>query len=152
MKGPRQWMLGLYRAYWRIWRPLTVGVRLIMEQEGRVLLVRHSYEAGLWYLPGGGVQRDETLEEAIRREAAEEVGAALGPLRLLGVYTNLFEGKSDHVAVMVCGEWTLDGATDGEIETWALFAPDRLPEGTSPGTRRRLAEYGAGPGPYLGRW
>ena len=66
-------LYSLRRLYWRLTRPLTVGVRLMAVEEGKVLLVRHTYLDG-WYLPGGGVQAGETLEAAICREAGEEVG------------------------------------------------------------------------------
>jgi 8-oxo-dGTP pyrophosphatase MutT (NUDIX family) len=155
MSRIRSWIrrLGyaLCRLYWHVTRPMTVGVRCVLVQEGKVLLVRHTYQRS-WYLPGGGVKRGETLEQAVRREAAEEVGAALGKLGLLGVYSNFWEGKSDHVAVFSCEDGTLTGKTDGEIERFAWFSPQALPEGTSPGTRRRLLEYLERGGPYVGRW
>ncbi len=42
----------LARLYWRLIRPLTLGVRAIVTNErGEVLLLRHTYKSGL-YLPG----------------------------------------------------------------------------------------------------
>ena len=136
----------------RILRPVTVGVRVLMEQDGRVLLVEHTYEK-LWYLPGGGVKRNETLEEAARREVMEEVGAKLGSLRLLGAYTSFGEYKSDHVLVFVCNDFTLTGATGREIDRFGLFDLEALPEDTSPATRRRIEEYRTGSAaPNVGMW
>jgi ADP-ribose pyrophosphatase YjhB (NUDIX family) len=142
---------GLCRLFWQIARPITVGVRCVLDREGKLLLVRHTYQRS-WYLPGGGVKRGETLEQAMRREAAEEVGAQLGALELLGVYSNFWEGKSDHVAVFSSTDGTLTGEMDGEIERFAWFSPAALPKDVSPGTKRRIREYVEGSGPYVGRW
>jgi 8-oxo-dGTP pyrophosphatase MutT (NUDIX family) len=142
----------LQQLAWRILRPVTIGVRVLMEQDGRVVLVWHSYEE-LWYLPGGGVKRKETLEAALRREAREELGAELGQLRLLGAYTNFGEYKSDHTLIFVCHDFTLTGATGREIERFGLFDMDALPEDVSPATRRRIEEYRTGNlVPYVGMW
>jgi 8-oxo-dGTP pyrophosphatase MutT (NUDIX family) len=135
-----------------VMRPITVGVRLILSQDQTVLLVKHTYQSH-WYLPGGGVKRGETLEEAARREAAEELGAKLGNLRLFGVYTNFYEYKSDHVIVFTCADFALTGKTNHEIESFDLFRSDDLPEGTSPGSRRRIQEYvSSDEPPFVGAW
>lgn len=152
MKLIPQFLHALQRLKWRILRPVTVGVRVLMEKDERVVLVKHTYDE-LWYLPGGGVEREETLKEAVRREAMEEVGAELGPLRLLGAYTSFGEYKSDHVLVFVCHDFTLTGATDREIAHFGLFDLEALPEDTSPATRRRIQEYRTGSTvPNVGIW
>ena len=53
----------------------SVGV-LIRDEAGRILLVQRGHEpqAGLWTIPGGRVEPDETLEQAAAREALEETG------------------------------------------------------------------------------
>ena len=139
------------RLWWAIAKPITVGVRVFLIQDARVLLVRHTYQDA-WYLVGGGVQGGETLEQAVRREAAEEVGADLGRLSLFGVYSNFFEGKSDHVTLFVCTDFTFSGVTDQEIECFAFFALNDLPESASPGTRRRVQEYLEDRMPCAGVW
>ena len=141
----------LGRLFWHLTRPITVGVRAVLIQDGSVLLVWHTYR-DLWHLPGGGVKRGETLEQAIRREAAEEAGAALGELVLLGMYDSFIEGKSDHVAVFVCTDFVLCGEPDREIARLGFFDPQGLPEDVSPGTRRRLREYVQGETPYVRPW
>jgi 8-oxo-dGTP pyrophosphatase MutT (NUDIX family) len=125
------------RAYWVIARPLTLGVRVIMLRGDEVLLVKHTYQPH-WYVPGGLVERGETLEQAARREAQEEIGARLGPLALLGVFSGYAEGKSDHITVFVCDQFTLSPVTNSEIERFAFFKRTGLPPDISPGTRRRI--------------
>lgn len=53
-------------------RGATLGVRaLCFDDAGRIFLVRHTYLPG-WYLPGGGVERGETLLMALNKEIREE--------------------------------------------------------------------------------
>ena len=141
--------LSLLRTYWSLVNPISVGVRAIVrDHDGQVLLVRHIYGDDRLHLPGGGIKRRETLVDGLRRELREETGleilAADDELRLLGVFTNFHEGKSDHVSVFVIDpeQWKGDLVAD-EIEIAKLnfeSHPD-LPEDVSPGTARRLAEF-----------
>ena len=88
------------RAWWRLRRPRTFGVRAVVtDPAGRIALVRHSYLPGR-YLPGGAVDKREAAEAAIRRELAEEVALTdIEITGLVGVYHNLAQGKDDHVVV-----------------------------------------------------
>ncbi|MBS1250960.1 MAG: RNA pyrophosphohydrolase [Chloroflexi bacterium] len=133
----------LRKIIWRVARPLTVGVRVILIREGTVLLVKHTYQ-NKWFLPGGGVKKGETVEAAARREAKEEVGATLGDLSLFGVYTNFYHHKNDHIAVFFCEDFTLTGETDWEIEKFDFIPLDELPEDISPGCLGRILEYTEG--------
>ena len=141
----------LHRIGWAVRRPLTLGVRALLIKGDQVLLVRHTYQP-LWYLPGGGVHKHETLEQALKRELAEEIGAELGMLDLLGVYSSFAEYKSDHVVIYVCSDFALRQRIGNEIATFQMFPVEDLPPDISPGTRRRLEEYLRGDGPYHGMW
>lgn len=144
----------LRRRYWRVAGPRTVGVRgIVVDAEGRVLLVRHSYGEMGWHLPGGGVKRREHLTEAAARELHEEAGVAVDPstLELFGAYSNLYEGKSDYIVVFTTRDWRRVPASDAEIAAAGFFDPAAPPAGTSPGTRRRLAEL-TGTHPRTSRW
>ncbi len=142
----------VYKLYLFIVRPLTLGVRIMMIRDGKVLLVRQTYMDG-WFMPGGGVQRGETVEQAARREAYEEVGAELNNLELLGAYTNFTEWKSDHNVLFISNDFTLNGRHDREVAEVCFFALENLPERLWPGHRRRLEEYRAGTAhPQFGEW
>jgi len=106
----------------------------------RVVLVKHSYQDA-WYLPGGGVKRGESLEQAIRREATEECGATIQKIRFLGIYTNIAEYKSDHTSLFLGEDFTLEEKDDHEIDQVALFSFQELPENISPGSRRKIEAY-----------
>ncbi len=69
-------------------------------KDGKFLLVKHSYSTS-WYLAGGGLKRNETLQQGIERELKEELGIKVSDLKLHGVYNNFFEGKSDSIIVFL---------------------------------------------------
>lgn len=129
------------RLWWRFRRPMTLGVRVIAtDGEGRVALIRHSYAHG-WHLPGGGVERGETVIEAARREAAEESGVHAHSLSLFGVYSNHANYRGDHIVVFRAGDWEAVAPLEGfEIAERGWFSPDKLPEDATNGTRRRIGE------------
>jgi 8-oxo-dGTP pyrophosphatase MutT (NUDIX family) len=143
----------LRRAYWFAVRPISLGVLgIVLDDEGRVLLVEQTYRSG-WYLPGGGVRKKEPLDAALRRELREEVG--IEPTeepRLHGLYWNFAESKSDYVAVFVVERWSRKPARSLEIENDAFFALDALPEDTSPAARRRIAELTGGARDVVAEW
>jgi len=142
----------LYRIYTFFVRPVGTGVRVMLIQDGQVLLVRHTYLEG-WYMPGGGIKRGETTEEAARREAREEVGAELGEVRLLGVYSNFEMNRSDHNVVFLCTDFRADRTHDNEIAEVRFFPLTSLPADLQPGHRRRIEEYTSGvTSPAFGRW
>ena len=129
--------------YFRFARGMTLGVRaVVLDGEGRVFLVRHSYVEG-WYLPGGGVDVGETMAEAMRRELKEEGNIDLtGDAGLHGVFFNGHVSRRDHVAVYVVRHFTQEHAPvpNHEIVETGFFPPAELPGGTTPGTRLRIAE------------
>jgi 8-oxo-dGTP pyrophosphatase MutT (NUDIX family) len=132
----------VYQAYSRLSRGATLGVRgLVLNDAGEVLLVEHTYVPG-WFLPGGGVERGETVEDALVRELQEEAGVRVtGRPRLLGVHANHRIFRGDHVLVFRVDDWTPCEATSrGEIHDLRWFAPDRLPKDVTAATRRRIEE------------
>ena len=133
----------LFVALGLVRRAMTLGVRVfVRDEQGRILLVRHTYVAG-WYLPGGGVERGETIQQAVRKELLEECAIeAIDEPQLFGVYRNPRTSRYDHVALFVCSNWQQlnDKEPDHEIAELGFFDYENLPEGTTIPTRNRLAE------------
>ena len=139
-------MLAINRVlhfYWRFSRGLTVGVRaVVLDGAGRVFLIKHSYAAG-WHLPGGGVEVDETLHQALARELREEGNIELtGPPLLYGVFFHPVYSRRYHVAVYIVREFRQTGkpVPNREIADHRFFPVDALPADTTAGTRTRIAE------------
>ena len=133
-------------------KPLRRAVRaLVLDPARRVLLVR--FASGFWAGPGGGVERGESDELAIRRELLEESGLRdfeLGPCvwqrehwfagmagfggqaeRIFLVSTDAFEPAPEWSPQQLAAEgvveqrwWTLDQLA----ASTERFAPRRLPE------------------------
>jgi 8-oxo-dGTP pyrophosphatase MutT (NUDIX family) len=129
--------------YWRFSRSMTLGVRgLVVDGQGRIFLVKHSYVDG-WHLPGGGVETGETLLQALGRELVEEGNIVLTAApQLHGIFFNRRISARDHVAVFVVRAFRQDAPPEPnhEIVACGFFALDDLPKDTTPGTRARIAE------------
>jgi 8-oxo-dGTP pyrophosphatase MutT (NUDIX family) len=130
-------------TYWRFARGMTLGVRaIVIDPQGRVFLVKHSYVSG-WHLPGGGVETGETIQAALARELLEEGGiTALEPPVLHGMFFNGRVSRRDHVATFIVRMFRQEGGPrhPREIIDHGFFSPDALPPDTTRGTRARLAE------------
>lgn len=130
-----------HTAYFFI-KGMTIGVRAAcFDDQGRIFLVRHSYIPG-WHMPGGGVERRETVRVALAKELREEGNLELtAPPQLLHVYFNRRTSKRDHVVFFRCQvRQTGPRLPDREIVESGFFELDRLPAGTTSATHRRLAE------------
>jgi 8-oxo-dGTP pyrophosphatase MutT (NUDIX family) len=122
---------------------LTVGVRAVLIDRSRVLMVRHTYLPG-WQFPGGGVEPGETAELAAARETMEETGYFVhGRPELHGLFLNRIAGGArDHVAVYIWREFNtqLEFAPNMEIAECKWVEADALPNDVEAGTARRVTE------------
>ncbi len=119
------------------------GARIIIVDERRVLLVSHWYAPWAWTLPGGGVGKNETPEEAAMREAYEETGLKVNSIAgEIGTYTGSM-GKRDKLAVFYTGDFSGSLAMRPNLEIMARswFDIDSLPDELSPANKRRVYAY-----------
>ena len=107
-----------------------VAAAVLIEQDGRVLLVRRAYEPfrGLWTLPAGFVNGGEDPAEAAARECLEETGLSVKITRVLDVIAGReHERGADFIIVyfaeVVSGE--LSPSDDADAAEW--FVRDKLP-------------------------
>jgi 8-oxo-dGTP diphosphatase len=79
-------------------RPL-VGVGAVIWDGNRVLLERRGEPPaqGVWSLPGGLIEVGETVEEAVRREVAEECGIEVTVGPLLGTFEPIHRDEDGRV-------------------------------------------------------
>jgi len=142
-KLPKAFRKWLFLIWSLTTRSMTLGVRgIVLNDNGHVLLVRHTYVGG-WHLPGGGVERGETMHEAIEKEIWEETNIRSGSdPRLFAMYRNPLTSRFDHVALFIVDDWS--GARsmvpNSEIAGTGFFPQSSLPDETTEPTRTRLHE------------
>jgi ADP-ribose pyrophosphatase YjhB (NUDIX family) len=130
----------------------SIGVGGVVVRDGKILLIRRGQEPrrGWWQLPGGYVEHDEPIDEAIVREVYEEAGVRASVENVVGLRHSLgapsanvyiifrltpLEGEpvADGVEITGAGYFSLE-----EIETmdkvqnlskWAIGAALARPDG-----------------------
>ena len=112
-----------YGAYYN---PKPVAAAIPVTTAGEIVLLKRGFDPGkdLWTFPGGFVDLGETVEEAARREAREEIEADVELTGLVGVYS-----KPDERVVLIFFAATVDDEprTTPEALQVEAFAPDEIP-------------------------
>jgi 8-oxo-dGTP diphosphatase len=118
-------------------RPMvTADAAVFSFARGRVRLLlvnrkRAPYE-GHWAIPGGFVEIDEELEDAVARELAEETGLANVPLEQMRAYGTVGRDPRGRtitvvfIGIALAGQTGVKGGDDAAEARW--FDIDRLPE------------------------
>ena len=122
---------------------LACGV--LIEQAGRVLLVRRRNEPGrgLWCLPCGFADADEPPDQAARREAREEAGIEIALEGLLGAYHYTDDPRGAGVLLVFrahCDSFASLAPGDDADEI-GFFEVDTLPPISHHTHRRAIADW-----------
>lgn len=103
-------------------RPVLAVGAVVRDDRGRLLVIQRGQPPmeGRWTLPGGRVERGETIAEAIAREVAEETGLTVTVGALVGVHEVVTDQHHlvilDHLAEVTAGEPA--AATDARDVAW----------------------------------
>jgi len=99
---------------------------VILSRGDEVLLCRRAIEPryGLWTLPAGFMENNETVAEAAAREAMEEANARCGPLSLFGVFSMPYISQ---VYLMFHGRLESEVSAGAESLDVGLFTRERIP-------------------------
>lgn len=112
----------------------------VLDRDGRVLLVRHTYGRLNWEIPGGASEPGESVVQAALRELHEEAGVDAIAESLAGIY---YDAADDaHHFVFRCR--LADGAepvpASAEVSDCRFWPPDALPRPISDFTVRRIQD------------
>jgi ADP-ribose pyrophosphatase YjhB (NUDIX family) len=115
-------------GYAAFFNPKPVACAIPREPDGRVWLLRRGFDpsAGLWTFPGGFVDLGESVEQAARREAREELEIDVELTGLVGVYSR----PQDRVVLVVFDAVPLGTPRPtAEAPEVHAFAPPDMPWG-----------------------
>lgn len=132
-----------FQLYWQVFHPKTFGVKVIIEQNGKLLLIKNSYGGSTWTLTGGGIKKGESPIEAAVREAREEVGINFETreLKELGSYVTDHEGKIDTVHVFHAMTGNQSKIDQDEVIQAEWFSKEGLPENLGVQAKKSLAVW-----------
>ena len=109
--------------------PQKDRVRVVVyRDDGKILLVRSRFSRQEWALPGGGVNRNESYEQAAVREVSEEIGLKIYNLRYLGKANSHESYAKFSVRVFAAHASNYDIKCNFEIIEARWLNRDHLPE------------------------
>ena len=137
--------LPFYQIYWRVTKPETTRVRVLLIHNDHILLVKHLGKK-YWNIPSGMVEKGESLYTALMRELKEELGISVCTItRKLGVYRQVTRSRNDTVHVFVATvPQKIPLHLEWEINAARWYGIDMLPVPVQEGARRRIVEYKEG--------
>jgi 8-oxo-dGTP diphosphatase len=119
----RQWT-----ARFRKERFTVTAAAVVVDDEGRILLLDHVFRSGNgWGIPGGFLEAGEQPEEAVRRELREEAGMELASAEF--AFARTLHGPSQIEIIFRCRPAGQAHAQSVEIKSAAWFPRNALPPG-----------------------
>lgn len=69
---------------------IEIILRALIVQDGKILLCHSNDEPPIYYLPGGHLEKGETIDQALKREIKEEIDAKIKKMTFLEFFENFF--------------------------------------------------------------
>ena len=121
---------------------VTVAVGILIDDAGRVLVTRRApdaHQGGLWEFPGGKVEAEETLLEALARELKEELGVLVEATDALMALEHDYGDKQVRLDVHRVTRWSGEQrGLEGQPLAWQL--PEQLQLWAFPAANRPILE------------
>jgi ADP-ribose pyrophosphatase YjhB (NUDIX family) len=110
-----------------------LDVRGVVFKDNKILMVKEIMDSGNWTLPGGWVDINESLSEAVEREVREEAGMIVKARKLAAVYDRNLHGHPPYpfhaYKLFVLCDLIAEATPDPlETEDPTFFAEDHLPK------------------------
>lgn len=112
------------------YRNRRVAVDALIIKDDEILLIKRAVEPfkDMWALPGGGIEFDETAEEALKKEVEEEVGLKIISSKFLNIYTKPERDPKQVIALAYLVETEGEPIAGSDAYSYQFFRLDQLPE------------------------
>ena len=122
-----------------------VAVGVLIDDAGRILITRRAddaHQGGLWEFPGGKVEADESVTEALIRELAEELGVTVNASQPLMEIRHDYGDKQVLLDIHQVRDWQGEPrGVEGQPLAWVAvsgLAQYEFPEANKPIIARLL--------------
>ena len=129
---------------------IHVDVHLVLLRDGCILMGERrntAFASGQFHVPAGRLEADETIVDALIREASEETGITIVPDDVDLAYVLHFRGMSDRLSMFfTAARWSgaIENREPDKCTGWAWVPVDVLPANTVPYARKAIADIVAG--------
>lgn len=107
-----------------------VAIDALIVRENKILLIKRAVEPfkDYWALPGGGIDFDETAEEALQHEILEETGLRLFSAKFIQIYTDPARDPKQVITLSYAVETEGEPKAGDDAKEYQWFDLDHLPQ------------------------
>ena len=133
------------RCGWTYYAKPSLGAAVLIEEDGRILLVRRAHEPfrDWWSLPAGYVEYGEDAPQTAAREALEETGLVVSIDGIHGIFAGFGDPRgAGHLAVFRASRLAGNPIAGDDAAEARWFAPDEIPtEIAFEGSRKAISAW-----------
>ena len=134
--------IAILKHFYQFYRnPIPTVDAIVLMEEGVVLIKRKNPPYG-WALPGGFVNYNETLEQAVIREVKEETNLKIKNLRQFHSYSHPGRDPRDHtISTVFIGEGEGNPQAGDDAKKMMIYPRERIPTNLSFDHSKILQDY-----------
>ncbi len=114
---------------------IYINHKVLVSQRGK-----NAHQGGLWEFPGGKVEVNESVEQALSRELEEELGIA--PVRIKPLFCIRHDYSDKLVGLDIWLVDEIEGTPEGrEGQLWQWIAIDKIDTLSFPAANQPIVDY-----------
>lgn len=120
-----------------------VAIDALIVKNNTILLIKRGVEPfkNMWALPGGGIEFDQTAEDAIKKEIEEEVSLQVKSTRFLQIYADPKRDPKQVITLSYLVETQGEPKAGSDASAYRFFPLNDLPSEMAFDHKRIIQEY-----------